>query len=97
MDLPNLYRLFANCADVDGNVTNFPTWDRIAESAKVDPLDDAKAVRALIEKGAMQRIPVGAGLWRDYNYRIVRPRPDGVACFEHALMTIGASCAPYSE
>ena len=95
MDLANLYRLFARRAAASGEVRNFPSWDDIAEAARVNPLDDAAAVRALIEKGALRRIPLGPGTFSDYRYQVVVPRPDAVAGFEHALRTIGASCTPF--
>lgn len=95
MNLPALYQLFARHACANGEVKNFPSWEKIAETAEVDPLDDAAAVRALIEKGALISIPLGPATFSDYRYVLKSPRIDAVENFRVALVTIGASVKPY--
>jgi hypothetical protein len=95
MNLPALYRLFAQHACRNGEIKNFPSWEKIAEAAEVDPLDDAAAVRALIEKGAIVKTPLGPATFSDYRYVIKAPRVDAVKCFHDALSTIGACVKPY--
>lgn len=97
MNLPALYQLFARHACKDGEVKNFPSWEKIAEAAEVDQLDDSAVVRALIEKGALVSVPLGPATFSDYRYLLRSPRTDAVEDFHRALTTIGASCKPYVE
>ena len=95
MNLPALYQLFARHACKDGEVKNFPSWEKIAEAAEVDQLNDSAVVRALIEKGALISIPLGTTTFSDYRYVLKSPRIDAVENFRVALVTIGASVKPY--
>lgn len=86
MNLPALYDYLANCADSEGEVHNF-SWERVAQAAQVDPLEDTTAFRALIEKGAMLRIPLRNSFG---DVRYVLQRHPNMDAFYAALRTVGA-------
>jgi len=92
MNLPALYVLLASpkCTNADGTC-RLPSWEAIAREAEVDAVNDTYAIRALVEKGALLRIFLN-NTYGDFDYRVVRPRPEQRDAFFVALRTVGAKC-----
>lgn len=86
MDLVSLYSYLESCSDKSGEVGSF-SWERVAQAAKVHPLEDTTAFRALIEKGAMRRVTV-RNTFGDVRY--ILARPTNRDAFNVALRTVGA-------
>lgn len=91
MNLNRLYSLLATRTNPDSSI-DLPTWHDIAAAAECDPLDDARALRSLIEKGAVNRISV-RNTFGDFNYILRRPAPGFERMFEIGLRTLGATVA----
>lgn len=89
MNLNSLYNLLAARTNPDGSIC-LPSWHDIAAAAECDPLDDARALRSLIEKGAVNRVPV-RNTFGDFNYVLRRPAPGFERMFEIGLRTLGAT------
>lgn len=90
MNLPALYQLLASRADAAGIIC-LPSWDDIARAAEVHPTEDTMAFRALINKGAVERIDLGPATCGDYAYRVRRPLAHAADAFVACLRTIGAT------
>lgn len=89
MNLHRLYPLLADRTNSDKTI-RLPAWQDIADAAEVQPFDDTAALRALIEKGAIDRRFV-PNTFSDCTY-ILREPDDGCAdAFMAALRTVGAN------
>ncbi len=89
MNLPALYLLLMRRTNPDDSI-RLPLWSEIAKTAEVGPLEDAYALRALIEKGAIDRRTL-KNTFGDCEYILRRPRPELESAFFASLRTIGAS------
>lgn len=90
MNLLALYQHLAACAGTDGVIT-MPTWESIAKAAQVQPTEDTQAFRALVQKGAIERRPLGADASSDSVYVVRRPAATARDAFAACLRTIGAT------
>ena len=89
MNLPALYDLLAARTNPDGSI-RLPIWSEIAKTAEVDPLEDTYALRALIEKGAIDRVTI-PNSYGDCEYVLRRPAQGLRDAFYTRLRTIGAT------
>lgn len=89
MNLNALYDLVASRANPQGLI-DLPTWSDIARVAEVNEYDDALALRGLIDKGAIDRIPV-RNTFGDYRYMLRRPAEGMENAFRAQLRNIGGN------
>lgn len=89
MNLQRLYTLLADRTNADDSI-RLPAWQDIAEAAEVQPFDDAAALRALIQKGAIDRRPV-PNTYGDCAYVLRRPAAGYESAWLARLGVVGAS------